>query len=434
MPVVDVVVSCDVQESFAVRQVSGLFDVPPSARLTERFRAELPDRDGPWQIGVLVGPSGSGKSTIARTVYGRDVYVGADWKKDHAVIDHFGDASIRDVTRVLTAVGFSSPPSWLKPYAVLSTGEKFRCELARALLSDGPSSDAPAADVPLADAPSSDTPLSDASLTDAPFADAPLCDVPTTNARSTDVPLTNAPLPDVALSDPAAERRDDKEGGCPLVVFDEFTSVVDRTVAQMASAAVAKSIRRGTIAKRLIAVTCHYDVLPWLEPDWHFDTATGRLFGRSLRRPPISLEVVRCERRAWPHFARYHYLSGKISGAAECYLATCDDRPVAFCGVVGMYGRRGHKRITRLVTLPDFQGVGIGMRLAESVGEIQQSAGVRLNITASHPAVVAHAGRSPRWRTVGIAKTGHPRSDLTREKKAKISAGRSVVSFEYVGR
>jgi len=55
-----------------------------------------------------------------------------------------------------------------------------------------------------------------------------------------------------------------------LVVFDEFTSVVDREIAKIASYAIAKAIRRTD--KQFIAVTCHYDILDWLEPDWVFCT------------------------------------------------------------------------------------------------------------------------------------------------------------------
>lgn len=57
-----------------------------------------------------------------------------------------------------------------------------------------------------------------------------------------------------------------------LIVFDEFTSVVDREIAQIASFAVQKAIRKTD--KKFIAVTCHYDVLDWLEPDWIFYTDT----------------------------------------------------------------------------------------------------------------------------------------------------------------
>jgi ABC-type ATPase with predicted acetyltransferase domain len=55
-----------------------------------------------------------------------------------------------------------------------------------------------------------------------------------------------------------------------LVVFDEFTSVVDREIAKVSAFAIAKAVRR--TSKRFIAVTCHYDVLDWLEPDWVFCT------------------------------------------------------------------------------------------------------------------------------------------------------------------
>jgi ABC-type ATPase with predicted acetyltransferase domain len=56
----------------------------------------------------------------------------------------------------------------------------------------------------------------------------------------------------------------------PLIVFDEFTSVVDREIAKISALAISKAIRKST--KKFIAVTCHYDVVDWLEPDWVFCT------------------------------------------------------------------------------------------------------------------------------------------------------------------
>ncbi len=49
-----------------------------------------------------------------------------------------------------------------------------------------------------------------------------------------------------------------------LIVFDEWTSVVDREVAKIASYAVSKAIRR--TRKKFIAVTCHYDVIDCWSP------------------------------------------------------------------------------------------------------------------------------------------------------------------------
>ena len=83
----------------------------------------------------------------------------------------------------------------------------------------------------------------------------------------------------------------------PLVVFDEFTSVVDRTVAQIGSAAVAKACAAEDRLP-LRGRECHYDVAEWLEPDWVLDMATRRLERRRLRRPAIELEIFRCHRRS----------------------------------------------------------------------------------------------------------------------------------------
>src|SRR5436305_929586 len=131
----DVTVSCPVHDSFRVRQVAGMFDLSVTTSRSERFRVELPDLTEDWQIGLIVGPSGSGKTTVARQAFGDAFYRPRTWPRDRAVIDGFGDLPIKQIIRTLGAVGFSSPPAWLKPYRVLSNGERFRCDLARAMLS-----------------------------------------------------------------------------------------------------------------------------------------------------------------------------------------------------------------------------------------------------------------------------------------------------------
>src|SRR5690606_16358303 len=79
-----------------------------------------------------------------------------------------------------------------------------------------------------------------------------------------------------------------------LVVVDEFTSVVDRTVAQIGSAAIAKAVRRR--GGRFIAVACHYDIADWLEPDWIYEPHTARFARDRLRRPDIEIAVRRVHR------------------------------------------------------------------------------------------------------------------------------------------
>jgi GNAT superfamily N-acetyltransferase len=372
-------VTAPVHNSFRVQQVAGMFDLPPAKVLSETFDVELPSIDEAWQIGAIVGPSGSGKSTIARAAYGVAVYAGGDWPRDRALIDSFSDAPIRRITHTLTAVGLGSPPSWLKPYWALSTGEKFRADLAQSLLG---------------------------------------CRLSAIGCRPEQVTV------------PADSREPLADSQSRLVVFDEFTSVVDRTVARVVSAAVGRAIRSGQIAARLVVVSCHSDILEWLAPDWHLDMATGRLARGALRRPPIELHVVEARHAAWKLFARHHYLSGALSRAASVYVALWHETPVALCATVALYGHAGRRRIHRLVTLPDFQGVGIGARLLDFVAAKKQREGHRVNITTSHPAVIAHCRRSAAWRAIGVKRAGGARQ-RKEGMKIKCSSGRATVSFEY---
>jgi GNAT superfamily N-acetyltransferase len=410
MPVIDFTVDCPVFDSFRVEQVAGMFDVPLAARAMERFRVGVPDdllkiedrkpeagdcsnaTDGgeqtaedenihpsTWRIGLIVGPSGSGKSTLAKKIFGKHLYHRREWPADKAVIDGLGDLPIKQITGIFTTVGFSSPPSWIKPYHVLSNGEQFRCDLARAISQGG-------------------------------------CVIDETDSVAGDV-------------NPIAKKVDSNGG---LVVFDEFTSVVDRNVARVISGAIAKGIHRGRIGCRFVAVTCHYDVTEWLEPDWIIDMASSSFQRRRLRRPPIKLEIVHCRRSAWQLFARHHYLSGKLSGFARCYLALWEGVPTAFCATLPLIGHKNRRRISRIVTLPDYQGIGIGMALAETVADLNRQEGFRMNITASHPAVIAHCRHSPRWRAIGVKKTGSRKIERF-VKNYRGSGGRAVVSFEYTG-
>ena len=96
-----------------------------------------------------------------------------------------------------------------------------------------------------------------------------------------------------------------------------------------------------------------------------------------------------------------------------------------------LQARRGRWRISRVVTLPDYQGLGLGTRMMEAVAALYAAAGQRVNITASHPAVLGHCLRSPRWRLVARLPTGARRGFLA-GGRYRTSQGRAVASFEFV--
>ncbi len=355
-----ITVECAVVESPRVAQIRGLFDLPESKTSRLTWTATLPVEERPWHIGLITGPSGCGKSTISRRLWPRETgHSGSlSWPSDRSVLDAFPEAlPVKEVAALLSSVGFSSPPAWLRPFGVLSTGQQFRVTLARLLAE--------------------------------------------------------------ALAGP--------EAGRP-VVLDEYTSVVDRTVAQVGSAAVARTVRQRGL--RFVAVTCHEDIIDWLQPDWVYEPAGDRFTWRSLRRrPPIALTVTRCSAARWPLFAHHHYLSGALNRSSVCFLATWRDRPVAFSAWLPFVGagpptRREH----RTVTLPDFQGVGIGNALSACVASLWKGLGYRAVSTTTHPAMIAARQRSSLWRM-----HRSPSLAAGNERRLQHATTRLTAGFEYVG-
>lgn len=344
-----------------------MFDLPPGAGTRSEFDVEIPSLDEPWAIGVIVGPSGSGKTTVARAAFGDRMTERWRWNAQHCVLDDFPpEMGIGEITGLLCAVGFSSPPAWLRPLCSLSNGEQFRVNLARTL----------------------------------------------------------AEMPDLA-------------------VVDEFTSVVDRTVARIGSAAVARAVRRRS--QRFVAVTCHYDVLPWLEPDWVLDMADGSLRRYSpenagrLRRPDIALRIIRCGCSAWRIFHRHHYLSADLNRSAKCFVGLIEQRPAVFVAVLPFpHPVRSGWREHRCVCLPDFQGLGIGNAMSEFVASLFAATGKPYGSVTSHPAMIRHRARSRQWRMIrrpsrvicsGRANPARRFGGMDRT----LSWRRLTASFEYIG-
>lgn len=365
MPRAHLVMSVPVMRSPRVQQLEGLFDIPPTQRSEWTRDVHVPIEDRPWSIGLIVGRSGCGKSTIARELFGRHLVTGFDWPEHAAIVDAFpAGASIKEITGLLSSVGFSSPPSWLRPFRCLSNGEQFRVTLARAL----------------AEASSND-----------------------------------------------------------LVVMDEFTSVVDRTVAQIGSAAVAKAIRR--LGRRFVAVSCHYDIIDWLDPDWIYEPETDAFHWRcERRRPPIPLTIIRVHHSAWQLFARHHYLSHTLNPTAACFAALYRGQPVAFTSVLytpSTHRSRDYWREHRTVCLPDFQGVGIGNALSEYVASLFAATGLKFCSTTGNPGMIAHRCRSAVWemhRRPGL--TSPPSRSASHEVRRRFrhaAIDRITAGFTYVG-
>jgi GNAT superfamily N-acetyltransferase len=364
MTAVHVKVESQITLTPRVKQLSGMFDAPIGEKLSHQWDGAIPLDERDWNVGLIVGPSGAGKSTIADQLFGRREAFA--WKAP-SLIDDFADGlTIGEITTACSAVGFNTIPSWAKPHDVLSTGEKFRVEVARHLL---------------------ETP------------------------------------------DP--------------IVVDEFTSVVDRQVAKIGSHAVQKIVRRD--ARKFIAVTCHYDVIDWLQPDWMLEPATMAFQWRSLqRRPALNVEIARVDHSAWQLLAPFHYLTAELHRSAACFVLFVGPPGAGVPAAFGAMLHRPHARVdnikalSRLVTLPDYQGLGLAFVLSDHLGAAYKALRCRYHTYPAHPALVRGFDKSPNYALIKqpgkfstpLGKT----SSMGTSLRGRVNmGGRPCAVFEYCG-
>lgn len=363
--------SCTNFTSYRAARVKSLFNADSGANFS--LDAELPIEDRPWSVGVVVGPSGSGKTSIGRRIFGEGAFYRPNgWREDAPVVDCIApDGSFDDVTAALASVGLGDVPAWLRPYAVLSNGERFRADLARIV----------------------------------------------------------AEAPD-------------------QVVVDEFTSVVDRQIAKIGAMAFQKAWRR--TKGRAVLLSCHYDVLDWIEPDWVFDTRNRQFQWVRLRRPRFEVEIWQTDGRYWPLFEPHHYLKLPRMVAAQYYVGTVNGEPVVHLAVSPKLESDG-VRACRMVVMPEWQGAGVGLRFLNTIcehwlrGEGRYGDRVRsVYFHTSHPGLCAALRRDKRWEQTscnlfGGNKAGSAKSMIRSGKPAKLNGAtggygghfRAVQGFAY---
>jgi len=224
-------------------------------------------------------------------------------------------------------------------------------------------------------------------------------------------------------------------------VIDEFTSVVNREAAKSCSNAVQKYIRANGI-KNVVFASCHDDIIEYLRPDWVYNTDTSQFYnGRYLWRKPIELLLHECVSDQWEMFKKHHYLSGELNKASACYVAEINGLPVAFVSVMTFPGNiKKAMREHRLVVLPDFQGIGIGNAVSETVAQYYVDRGYRYFSKTANPRCGEHRDKSNLWRPttynhkdrIGYEKQKQNGYQMSVDKLIKHSL-RVCYCHEYIG-
>ena len=193
-----------------------------------------------------------------------------------------------------------------------------------------------------------------------------------------------------------------------MFVFDEFTSVVDRQVAQVCSLATQKAVRKDN--KKFIAVTCHNDVQQFLMPDWIFNTdnMTFQILNfeeQKKNRPKFNLSIFELSKDKrkfyWNFFRKYHYLNSELISGAKCFVCFCNDNLCGFFSAIkfptvnGTYTLRSH----RFVIFPDYQCIGIGSVFINFCAKyLFKQYHKKLYTTTSNPNLIRHFFKSTNYK------------------------------------
>jgi GNAT superfamily N-acetyltransferase len=132
-------------------------------------------------------------------------------------------------------------------------------------------------------------------------------------------------------------------------------------------------------------------------------------------------------------FRHYHYLNGSLPSTARCYTAVYQDKPIAFIAVVNIHMKARYCRVTRLVVLPDYQGIGVGKRLLNFIAELYVSqTKVPFYILTNNPQIIR--GNIENWKVTrfGHASKGKENSCINNEIRGSLSRKRITVSLQYI--
>jgi len=198
-----------------------------------------------------------------------------------------------------------------------------------------------------------------------------------------------------------------------IIVIDEWTSVVDRTVAKVMSHCIQKHARK--TGKKIVLMSCHYDVVEWLNPDWIIDankqTYENRrsLWRDYKRKEKLEFDIYETTRSTWPYFSKYHYLSDRLSGGKSYYFGLwAGQNQIGFLAfsnyVPHRKGTKMQLHFNRLVIHPDYCGFGLGIYFLNECSKIVANKDYEVMGKFSSAPVYNALKKDKNWRLNDVAR------------------------------
>jgi energy-coupling factor transporter ATP-binding protein EcfA2 len=200
------------------------------------------------------------------------------------------------------------------------------------------------------------------------------------------------------------------------IVIDEWTSVVDRTVAKVMSHCIQKHARKTN--KQIVLLSCHYDVLDWLNPDWIIDankqsyTNRRSLWQEYKRTEQLNFEIREADKSTWKYFSRYHYLSEKLAGGKQFFYGLWDGNNqigfLAFSNYVPLRKDTPNAKMklhfNRLVIHPDYCGFGLGILFLNKCAKIVKDKNYEILGKFSSMPVYNAFIKDKQWKLIDIRR------------------------------
>ena len=231
----------------------------------------------------------------------------------------------------------------------------------------------------------------------------------------------------------------------PFCVIDEFTSVVDRNVAKVMAHCVQKYARKNN--KKIVLISCHYDVFEWLNPDWVIDCNKEQYIDRRFlrcefhRTEKFEFQIAKCDRSTWKNFSKYHYLSDKLPGGhIETFGVFHKGKQIGFqCFANYVPHRKGTTKImhsNRTVIHPDYVGFGLGMKIIDETSKYMKKCGYDVQAKFSAMPVYYSMKKNKKWILTNVSNNLQesqfkPGGSMTRT--AGFRQKTRTFSFKYVG-
>lgn len=186
------------------------------------------------------------------------------------------------------------------------------------------------------------------------------------------------------------------------IIIDEWTSVVDRTVAKVMSHCVQKFARRRS--KKVILLSCHFDIIEWVNPDWVINcneqTYEDRRSLRPARTEKLEFTIKEIDSSSWGFFSKYHYLSDRLPGGKLYFYGLFQgENQIGFqCYAAYLPGRNDIMYSNRVVIHPDYAGLGLGLRFIDETAKYMASRGFFIRATFSSVPLYKARMKSKFWR------------------------------------